>query len=88
MKMTVLACPSHGALEAETLKLMGSGDRAVVIVPDQSSFSEEERLISAFGVVGLDNPEVLSFKRLYYKLSAGRPSFRSCQCSPSLLREK
>ncbi len=74
MKMTVLACPSHGALEAETLKLMGSGDRAVVIVPDQSSFSEEERLISAFGVVGLDNPEVLSFKRLYYKLGSRRPS--------------
>ena len=74
MKMTVLACPSHGALEAETLRLMKNGDRAVVIVPDQSSFSEEERLISAFGVVGLDNPEVLSFKRLYYKLSAGRPS--------------
>lgn len=77
--MTVLTCPGHGALEAEMLRLMKTDaamtDRgAVVIVPDQSSFSEEERLVSAFGVAGLGNPEVLSFKRLYYKLSVRFPS--------------
>ncbi len=79
MGMTVIACPSHGALEAEMLRLMkrfndGSPMGAAVIVPDQSSFSEEEKLIAAFGVVGLGNPEVLSFKRLHHKLSARFPS--------------
>lgn len=81
MEMTVLTCPGHSELEAETLRLMKlyngeSPAGAAVIVPDQSSFSEEEKLIAAFGMVGLGNPEVLSFKRLYYKLSARFPSNR------------
>ena len=88
MKITVLACPNHGALEAELINLMRqhsgqSTEGAVLIVPDQSSFSEEEKLISAFGVVGLGNPEVISFKRLFYKLSTRYPSGRKRLTAPA-----
>ncbi|MGN1098270.1 MAG: PD-(D/E)XK nuclease family protein, partial [Clostridia bacterium] len=81
MKLTVLACPDHGALETAVTGLMKeytdiSRNGAAVIVPDQSSFSEEERIIKAFGTVGLGNPEVLSFKRLFYNLSGKFPSGR------------
>ncbi len=79
MKITVITSPDPRALEAETMRLMkrssaASKNGVVAIVPDQSSFSEEERLIGEFGVTGLGNPEALSFKRLFYKL---RPSFPS-----------
>ena len=36
----------------------------IYIVPEQFSFSAEKKIIDAFGMVGLGNPQVLSFMRL------------------------
>lgn len=43
---------------------MPQNSQTVYIVPEQFSFSAEKRLIEKFGVVGLGNPQVLSFMRL------------------------
>ncbi len=88
MKLTVITSPDRGALESEMLRLMKintelSVNGVTVIVPDQSSFIEEEKLIAAFGVSGLGNPETLSFKRLFYKLSAAFPSGKTRLTAPA-----
>lgn len=88
MKLTVISSPGRLTLENEMLRLMKkytplSENGVVSIVPDQSSFSEEEKLIGAFGVSGLGNPEVLSFKRLFYKLRSAFPSGRKRLTAPA-----
>lgn len=78
MELSVISSPNRTALEAEFTELMKNASHidggVVSIVPDQSSFSEEERLIDIFKVTGLGNPEVLSFKRLFFKLRDKFPS--------------
>lgn len=75
MELNVISSPERSALEEEFTSLMKSVPRGVVsIVPDQSSFAEEERLMDIFKVTGLGNPEVLSFKRLFFKLRDKYPS--------------
>ena len=46
------------------LNKMTSDSNTVYLVPEQFSFSAEKMLINKFGVVGLGNPQVLSFLRL------------------------
>lgn len=60
---------------------------AVYIVPEQFSFSAEKKLIGAFGVVGLGNPQVLSFMRLADLVFSkyGAPSFISDAASYEML---
>lgn len=60
---------------------------AVYIVPEQFSFSAEKKLINAFGVVGLGNPQVLSFMRLADLVFSkyGAPAFISDSASFEML---
>ncbi len=80
MELDIISCPDRRALENEFTDLMkgaAASSRGVIsIVPDQSSFSEEEKLISIFKVTGLGNPEVLSFKRLFFRLREKFPDRR------------
>lgn len=46
------------------LNTMNTDSGVLYIVPEQFSFSAEKKLIDRFGVVGLGNPQVLSFMRL------------------------
>ncbi|MCH5187929.1 MAG: PD-(D/E)XK nuclease family protein [Oscillospiraceae bacterium] len=88
MPITVITSPDERSLENEIMRLMKersplSENGALALVPDQSTFSEEERLIGFFGVSGLGNPEVLSFSRLFYKLRASFPSGRKRLTAPA-----
>ena len=40
----------------------------IYIVPEQSSFDSERQLINAIGKTGIMNTQVLSFRRLAYKI--------------------
>lgn len=52
---------------------------SIYIVPEQFTFSAEKRIVERFGVSGLGNPQVLSFKRLADIIFAryGAPEFIS-----------
>lgn len=48
----------------ELINMMRGKNDAVYIVPEQYSFAAEKKITHAFGVSGLGNPIVLSFRRL------------------------
>ncbi len=66
---------------------MEENSDCVYIVPEQFSFSAEKKLIDAFGVVGLGNPQVLSFMRLADLVFSkyGAPKFISDDASFQML---
>lgn len=48
----------------EMLALMRECENAIYIVPEQYSFAAEKKITHAFGVSGMGNPNVFSFRRL------------------------
>lgn len=75
------------------------GSDTIYIVPEQFSFSAEKKLIEKFGVVGLGNPQVLSFMRLADLVFSkyGSPDFIAdiasyemlvCYCANSIVPDK
>ena len=66
---------------------MSQNENTIYIVPEQFSFSAEKKLIEAFGVVGLSNPQTLSFMRLADLVFSkyGAPEFISDEASYNML---
>lgn len=66
---------------------MSQNENTIYIVPEQFSFSAEKKLIDAFGVVGLSNPQTLSFMRLADLVFSkyGAPEFISDEASYNML---
>ncbi len=56
---------SSGKTE-EMLRLMKQSENAIYIVPEQYSFAAEKKITAAFGMSGMGNPIVYSFRRLAY----------------------
>ena len=48
----------------ELIKMMRDTKNAIYIVPEQYSFAAEKKITEAFGISGMGNPGVLSFRRL------------------------
>ncbi|MFD3156290.1 helicase-exonuclease AddAB subunit AddB [Haloimpatiens sp. FM7330] len=60
---------SHFCFENIKFKLEnGVKNNLILIVPEQFSFQSEKKLIEKIGATGIINTEVLSFKRLAYKV--------------------
>lgn len=52
----------------EMIRLMKSCENAIYIVPEQYSFAAEKKITSVFGISGIGNPNVYSFRRLAYHM--------------------
>lgn len=50
------------------INLMKNSENAIYIVPEQYSFAAEKKITHAFGISGMGNPDVYSFKRLGYHM--------------------
>lgn len=54
----------------ELIRMMKKSDSAVYIVPEQYSFAAEKKITHTFGLSGMGNPCVYSFRRLAYLLES------------------
>ncbi len=54
----------------ELIRMMKSVENAIYIVPEQYSFAAEKKVTHTFGISGMGNPCVYSFRRLAYLLEA------------------
>ncbi len=75
--MLNLVTGRSGSGKTEELISMMRGSRdAIYIVPEQYSFAAEKKITLAFGVSGIGNPSVLSFRRLghYMEERCGKES--------------
>lgn len=64
MSLKIVCGRSGSGKSTYLLNDMPENENTIYIVPEQFSFSAEKMLIKKFGMVGLGNPNVLSFMRL------------------------
>ena len=98
MSLKLILGRSGSGKSTYLLNDMTADSDALYIVPEQFSFSAENKIIDNFGYTGLGNPQVLSFMRLADSVFAkyGSPKFVSdsasyemlvCYCANSLKPE-
>lgn len=67
----------------ELIKMMRGTENAIYIVPEQYSFAAEKKITHAFGVSGMGNPSVLSFRRLSHHMEERCGKTRDALITPS-----
>ena len=87
MSLKIICGRSGSGKSTYMLNDMAESENSIYIVPEQFSFSAEKMIIEKFGMVGLGNPQVLSFMRLADSVFSkyGAPEFISDSASYEML---
>jgi ATP-dependent helicase/nuclease subunit B len=87
MSLKIICGRAGSGKSTYMLNDMAESENSIYIVPEQFSFSAEKMIIEKFGMVGLGNPQVLSFMRLADSVFSkyGSPEFISDSASYEML---
>lgn len=87
MSLKIICGRAGSGKSTYMLNDMAESENSIYIVPEQFSFSAEKMIIEKFGMVGLGNPQVLSFMRLADSVFSkyGAPEFISDSASYEML---